>query len=84
MVFSQAVLLKLVSKGLTREDAYKIVQTSAMDVWADKNKNLKDELLKSPEVKKYLNEDEINGIFRNEQMLTNVDYIFNRTVFKDE
>lgn len=84
LVFSQAVLLKLVSKGLTREDAYKIVQTSAMDVWVDKNKNLKDELLKSPEVKKYLNEDEINGIFRNEQMLTNVDYIFNRTVFKDE
>ena len=84
LVFSQAVLLKLVSKGLTREDAYKIVQTSAMDVWADKNKNLKDELLKSAEVKKFLSEDEIDGIFNNEQMLRNVDYIFNRTILKDE
>ncbi|HSL90694.1 MAG TPA: adenylosuccinate lyase [Ignavibacteriaceae bacterium] len=84
LVFSQAVLLKLVSKGLTREDAYKIVQTSAMDVWADKNKNLKDELLKSAEVKKYLDENDINGIFSNEQMLSNVEYIFNRTIFKDE
>ena len=84
LIFSQAVLLKLVSKGLTREEAYKLVQTSAMDVWADKNKNLKDELLNSVEVKKYLSEDEINGIFNNEQMLRNVDYIFNRTIFKDE
>ncbi|MBS4035755.1 MAG: adenylosuccinate lyase [Ignavibacterium sp.] len=84
LVFSQAVLLKLVSKGLTREEAYKLVQTSAMDVWADKNKNLKDELLNSVEVKKYLSEDEINGIFNNEHMLSNVDYIFNRTIKKDE
>ena len=54
LVYSQTVLLKLINKGITRETAYSIVQTAAMDVWNDKNKNLKDELLKSDEVLKYL------------------------------
>jgi len=43
LVFSQTILLKITEKGATREEAYKIVQTSAMNVWADQNKNLKDE-----------------------------------------
>lgn len=84
LVYSQTFLLKLINKGITREEAYKIVQTCAMDVWADKNKNLKDELLKSPEVKKYLSEQEINEIFKSKQMLQNVDFIFNRTIFKED
>ena len=83
LVFSQTVLLKLVNKGISREDAYKIVQTSAMDVWADENKNLKDELKKSKQVNEYLTEKEIDDIFDNTKMLKNVDYIFNRTVEKD-
>lgn len=84
LIFSQTVLLKLVSKGLSREDAYKIVQTSAMKVWENKNLNLKDELIKSDDVKKYLSEAELNEIFENKQMLKNVDFIFNRTVFKED
>ncbi len=84
LIFSQTVLLKLVTKGLSREDAYKIVQTSAMKVWEDKNLNLKDELLKSDDVKKYLSLAELNEIFENKQMLKNVDFIFNRTVFKED
>lgn len=84
LVFSQTLLLRLVNKGISREEAYKIVQTCAMDVWADKNKNLKDELLKSEEVKKYLSKNEINEIFNSNQMLKNVDFIFNRTIFKKD
>jgi adenylosuccinate lyase len=80
LVFSQTVLLELVNKGATREEAYKLVQTPAMDVWADKNKNLKDELLNSDEVKKYLNADEIEKIFNTQKTLTNIDYIFKRSV----
>lgn len=83
LVFSQTVLLQLINKGISREDAYKIVQNSAMLVWADKTKTLKDELLKSEEVKQYLNEDEINIIFESKQMLKNVDAIFARTVEVD-
>ncbi|MFZ0454328.1 MAG: adenylosuccinate lyase [Ignavibacteriaceae bacterium] len=80
LVFSQTVLLKLINKGQSREDAYKWVQTSAMNVWNDKHKNLKDELLKSHEIKKYLSEEEINEIFDYKKMLKNVDYIFSRSV----
>ena len=83
LIFSQTVLLKLVTKGLSREDAYKIIQTSAMKVWENKNLNLKDELLKSKEVTNYLSEGELNEIFENKQMLKNVDFIFNRTVLKE-
>lgn len=80
LVFSQTVLLKLVSKGLSREDSYKLVQSNAMNVWADQNKNLKDELLNSDEVLKYLSKNEIEEIFNNKKMLNNIDYIFSRSV----
>jgi adenylosuccinate lyase len=84
LVYSQTVLLKLINKGITREEAYNIVQTAAMDVWNDKNKNLKDELSKSDEVLKYLNEKEIEDIFNSERMLDNIDYIFNRSIYADD
>ncbi len=80
LVFSQTVLLKLVNKGATREKAYKIVQTSAMKVWEDKSKNLKDELLASPEALEYLSKEEIEEIFDTKKMLKNIDYIFSRSV----
>ncbi len=83
LIFSQIVMLKLVNKGLSREDAYKLVQTPAMDVWADENKNLKDELKKSVEIKKHLSAEEIEDIFESDKMLKNVDYIFSRSVEKD-
>src|SRR5574338_74677 len=79
LVFSQTILLKLVTKGISREDAYRIVQDSAMKVWGDINLNLKDELSKSEELKKYISIEELNEIFENKNMLKNVDFIFNRT-----
>ncbi len=82
LVFSQTILLKITEKGATREEAYKIVQTSAMKVWADQSKNLKDELLASDEATKYLSKEEIETIFNNDKMLKNVDYIFQRTVLE--
>jgi len=84
LVFSQSILLKLIDRGVSREEAYRIVQESAMNVWADKNKNLKDELIKSDEIRKYLNADEIEEIFKAKKMLNNVDYIFNRSVYSEK
>jgi len=83
LIFSQTVLLTLVNKGVSREDAYSIVQTSAMEVWHNSEKNLKDELLQSTDVLKYLTEKEIEEIFNEEQMLNNVDYIFSRTILAE-
>jgi len=83
LIFSQKVLLKLVEKGASREEAYRIVQNSAMEVWKDEKKNLLDELLKSDEIKKYLSPEDLKDIFELENSLKNVDFIFARTVEKD-
>lgn len=83
LVFSQSVLLKLVNKGITREDAYKLVQNAAMNVWKDGGKNLKDELLASDEILKHLDKSEIEEIFDINKMLHNIDYIFNRSIYAD-
>ncbi len=80
LVYSQTILLKLVDKGLTREDAYKVVQSAAMNVWNNPQKNLRSEILNSTELKKYLTEIEIDKIFKTDKMLKNVDFIFQRTV----
>jgi len=83
LFFSQTVLLRLTEKGITREEAYKIVQSSAMEVWANKEKNLKDELISRGEATKYLSVEEIESVFSYDKMLKNVDYIFERSVNKD-
>ena len=84
LIFSQTILLKLIDRGLPREDAYKIVQTSAMEVWSNNDKFLKNELLKSKEVMNVLTEAELNQIFDTEKILKNVDYIFQRSIYLDD
>ncbi|MCX6150034.1 MAG: adenylosuccinate lyase [Ignavibacteriales bacterium] len=80
LIYSQTVLLKLVSNGASREDAYKMVQVPAMEVWANQNKTLKDELLNSSEVMKLLSVNELEEIFNSKKILKNIDYIFARSV----
>jgi adenylosuccinate lyase len=64
LTFSQAVLLALTKKGLTRESAYAIVQRNAMATWADTSgKQFKDFLLADPEVTKILSKREIENLF---------------------
>lgn len=82
LVFSQTILLMLVNKGITREDAYKLVQTCAMDVWQDEKKNLKDELLANKKIMNLLSVKEIEEVFDNKRMLKNIDFIFERSVEK--
>lgn len=83
LIYSQTVLLKLINKGISREDAYKLVQDSTMKIWQDQSLNLRDELLKSESIKKLLSQSEIDEIFESKNMLKNVDFIFNRTILKD-
>jgi adenylosuccinate lyase len=84
LIYSQKVLLKLVDKGMTREDAYKLVQENAMRVWADHSRNLKDELSNSSEVLKFLNKAEIDEAFDFKKILKNVDFIFDRSVLAED
>ena len=80
LVFSQKVLLKLVEKGISREDAYKLVQNNAMDTWKGLD-DFKSLLLKDKEVSTSLSREEIEECFDVTADLKNIDNIFRR-VFK--
>jgi len=80
LIFSQTVLLKLTEKGMTREKAYAFVQDSAMKVWENKDKTLKQELLNSKVVLNYLSVEEVEEIFNYNKLLKNIDYIYNRSI----
>jgi len=74
---SQRVLLALTGKGMSREDAYEIVQRNAMQSWK-KGIEFKKLLLNDKDVKKHLSSKDIKKIFDLKYYLKNVDYIFNR------
>jgi adenylosuccinate lyase len=77
LIFSQSVLLALTNKGMKREDAYQIVQSTAMDVWQS-NRSFKDVLKSSSEVAKLLKSEELDAMFDLNKSIHNVDYIFDR------
>ncbi|NOQ96972.1 MAG: adenylosuccinate lyase [Calditrichae bacterium] len=77
LVFSQPVLLKLIEKGLSRENAYRLVQKNAMEVW--KSGKEFDELLKQDhEITEFLSPAEIDLICDLQTRLKNVNYIFKK------
>ena len=77
LVFSQPVLLALTTKGMKREDAYRIVQKNAMDVWQSK-KNFREVLEDDAEVNRLLTKSELQEAFDPTKSLRHVDYIFER------
>jgi len=77
LFFSQKLLLALTSKGLTREEAYKIVQTAAMKA-RNSGKSLKEEISQSREALRYLSPKELETIFDLRSYLKNIDLIFRR------
>jgi adenylosuccinate lyase len=82
VIFSQMVLLALIEKGTTREDAYAIVQNNAMKSWQE-GLEFRDLLENDSTVTKYLKKKELAAIFNVKNFLKNLDFIFNR-VFKDK
>lgn len=77
LVFSQKVLLKLISKGYTREKAYSVVQRAAMKSWKSKT-DFKELLSKDKDVSTVLNEQELASCFEINQDLIKIDFIFKR------
>ena len=63
LTFSQADLLALTQKGLTREQAYAIVQRNAMATWQTPGKNFQEFLLADAEVLRHLTPREVEGLF---------------------
>lgn len=77
-IFSQAVMLKLVDKGLSREEAYKLVQTNAMNAWNKEGGDFRDNLKKDGQVTAMLSLAEIESCFNPEHYLRNLDGVFER------
>lgn len=71
IIYSQACLLKLTEKGMTREEAYSIVQKEALDAF-NNGGNFKEN------IKKYLSDVEINDCFDEARYLRNIDVIYKR------
>ena len=77
LIHSQRVLLALVNKGLSREEAYSIVQRNAMRVWKE-NIDFPELLKQDKEVHAHLGPQELEELFAIEVHTRHVDYIFQR------
>ncbi|MCL0095285.1 adenylosuccinate lyase [Dehalococcoidia bacterium] len=75
LIFSQRVLTALIEKGLSRQEAYEIVQRNAMKAWKERADFL-DLLQADPGV--MLSKDELAGIFDYSFCLNNIDAVFQR------
>lgn len=77
LIYSQNLLIALVSKGVLREDAYKWVQRNAMARWLE-GADFKTNVEHDEDIKKYLTDEEIEHCFDPMPMLRNVDLIMAR------
>jgi adenylosuccinate lyase len=77
LFYSQGLLLSLVEKGLSRDDAYKLVQDLAMRVWAREG-SLYELSKKNPIIMKTLTAENLDGIFNLQRYLKNIDYIYKK------
>ncbi len=77
LVHSQRVLLALTQAGVSREDAYRLVQRNAMKVW-EHGKDFLEELLADEDVRKALSEEQIREKFDLGYHTKHVDTIFHR------
>ena len=74
---SGQLLLELTRKGITREDAYAIVQPLAMRVW-DAGANFRELVMKTQSITERLSREELDDLFDVSKPLRNVDKIFER------
>ena len=77
LIFSQRIMLAVVSKGVLREDAYKWVQRNAMARWL-KGEDFRTNVERDPDITKYLTKEEIDNCFDYQWFLRNVDMIMAR------
>jgi adenylosuccinate lyase len=77
LYFSQSLLLALIDKEISREDAYKIVQTNAMRAWK-KEGTLKDLISADPTASELLTQKEIDAIFDMNKYFENIQSIYKK------
>ena len=77
LVYSGELLLELVSRGVTREEAYRWVQRNAMRVW-DEGGTFREKVLSDADIVKVCGTKEVDKVFDSTRLLKNVDRIFER------
>lgn len=77
VIFSQRVLLALIDKGLSREEAYKLVQPAAMEAW-EKGIHFRELIKQNNNITSVLSDEDIDDCFDYTYHLKNVDFVFNR------
>jgi len=78
VIFSQKVLLLLIEKGISREEAYKLVQRNAHLAWNTKSGNFKENLEKDTTIMNLVNQTELNDCFDPSFHLNNLNVIWER------
>jgi adenylosuccinate lyase len=79
LIFSGQLLLDLAESGMSREDAYRLVQQHAMRSWKE-DLVFRDEIAKVPEITSRLTPDKLAKAFDYTRQLANVDAIFKRVL----
>jgi len=77
LIFSQQILLALVKKGCSRQHAYSITQKNSLQAW-NAGESFKQLVLRDPDIKNYLSNNEIDETFSLDQHLKYVEEIFAR------
>jgi adenylosuccinate lyase len=75
---SGRLLLELASRGLTREEAYAIVQPLAMRVW-DEGVRFRDLVMEDARIREKMSREELDSLFDVKSQLRNIDRVFERT-----
>jgi adenylosuccinate lyase len=81
LIFSGQLLLELVEKGASREEAYRWVQRNAMQVW-ETREDFRSLAERDEDIRRYLKPGEIARVFNVERYLKHVDEIFRRVFGK--
>ena len=77
IIFSQRILLELIKKGMDRQDAYEIIQSTAHKAWNEEG-SFKENIENEEKVKSLLNSEELEELFDVKYHLRYVDTIINR------
>ena len=83
LVFSGQLLLELAEAGMSREDAYKLVQGHAMAAWNDPDPNAptyKERIAADPTIQARLSPEKLAHAFDFRRQLTNIDQVFERVL----
>jgi len=75
LIFSQEVLLYLIKKGISRENAYQIVQRNAFKTWKEKI-DFKELILNDKDIEKKIDRVEIDKLFNLDKILKNINKVY--------